>query len=168
MAPVGLDGQVLFSTDRDSEPQVGKRRRPAWDATLFRPAFAALDGKPVKVTDPRWWATETRERLAAGAALLGVAKDLPASEADAIAFRLEVPRLMHRQAMRAYASARGRTARGAVLVGLLDALGSDACLLDRILAAGARGGSWGTVTRWDAASGGLRGRVFPGRGAPSG
>jgi hypothetical protein len=55
-----------------------------------------------------------------------------------------------------------------VLVGVVDQLAADACLLDRILAAGVCAGCWGTVTRWDRASRGARGRVFPGRGAPAG
>jgi hypothetical protein len=73
-----------------------------------------------------------------------------------------------REAADAYAHARGRVARGRVLVGVLDQLGADACLLDRILAAGAYSGCWGMVTRWDRASRGTRGQVFPGRGAPAG
>jgi hypothetical protein len=58
---------------------------------------------------------------------------LAAPDADAIAFRLEVPRLVLRQAADAYAHARGRAARGRVLVGVVDQLGADACPLDRIL-----------------------------------
>ena len=80
----------------------------------------------------------------------------------------DVPRLVLREAADAYADARGRAARGRVLVGVLDQLGADACLLDRILAAGVYAGCWGTVTRWDRASRGVRGQVFPGRGAPAG
>jgi hypothetical protein len=122
----------------------------------------------VKLTDQRWWATQTPERVAQSAELLGVHPRLPVPDADAIAFRLEVPRLVLRQATDDYAHARGRAARGCVLVGVLDQLGADACLLDRILAAGVCAGCWGTVTRWDPASRCARGRVFPGRGAPAG
>lgn len=165
VAPVGLDGELLCSTER--EPQVGGTRQPAWRGTLFGPAFAALHEATVKITDPRWWATEAPERLAQGATLLGVHPDLSVPTADAIAFRLEIPRLVLRQAADAYACARGRAARGHVLVGVLGELG-DRCLLDRVLAAGACAGCWGTVTRWDAASGGARGRVFTGCGAPAG
>lgn len=164
VAPVGLDGELLRSTD--GEPQtVGSR--PAWSTTLFGSAFAALHASTVKLTDPRWWATEAPERLAQGAAILGVHPALSMQAADAIAFRLEIPRLVLRQAADAYAHARGRAARGRVLVGVLGELG-DACLLDRVLAAGACAGCWGTVTRWDAVSRGARGRVFPGRGAAAG
>lgn len=166
VAPVALDGQVLFSTE--SEPAAGDRRSPAWRATQLGAAFAAIDDPTVKLTDQRWWATQTPERLAHSAALLGVHPGLPVPDADAIAFRLEVPRLVLRQAADDYVHARGRAARGQVLVGVLDQLGADACLLDRILAAGACAGCWGTVTRWDRASRGARGRVFPGRGAPAG
>jgi hypothetical protein len=165
VAPVGLDGELLCSTER--EPQVGGKRQPAWRGTLFGPAFAALHEATVKVTDPRWWATQAPERLAQGATLLGIHPDLSAQTADAIAYRLEIPRLVLRQATDAYACARGRAARGHVLVGVLGELG-DRCLLDRVLAAGACAGCWGTVTRWDAASGGARGRVFAGCGAPAG
>jgi len=165
VAPVGLDGEVVFSTER--EPQAADERLPAWRTTLFESAFAAIYETPVKLTDPRWWATESPERLARGAAIVGVHPDLTVQEADAIAFRLEIPRLVLRQAADAYASVRGRAARGRVLVDVLDQLG-DHCLLDRLLAAGACAGCWGTVTRWDAASEGVRGRVFPGRGAPAG
>ena len=98
---------------------------------------------------------------------MGVHPDLSVQEADAIAFRLEIPRLVLRQAADTYERGRGRAARGRVIVDVLGQLG-DHCLLDRLLAAGARAGCWGTVTRWDAASGGARGRVFPGRGAPAG
>jgi hypothetical protein len=166
VAPVGLDGQVLFSTE--SEPTAGDRRPPAWRATQFGAAFAAIDDPTIKLTDRRWWATQTPERLTQSAALLGVHPELAVPDADAIAFRLEIPRLVLRQAADAYADARGRVARGQVLVGVLDQLGADACLLDRILAAGVCAGCWGTVTRWDRASWGARGRVFPGRGAPAG
>ena len=166
VAPVALDGQVLFSPE--SEPAAGDRRSPAWRATQLGAAFAASDGPTVKLTDPRWWATQTPERLAQSAALLGVHPELPVADADAIAFRLEIPRLVLRQAADDYAHARGRAARGRVLVGVLEQLGADACLLDRILAAGACAGCWGTVTRWERASRGVRGRVFPGRGAPAG
>jgi hypothetical protein len=165
VAPVGLDGQVVFAAD--SEPDVGEKPRPAWRATQFESAFAAIHEQPVKVTDPRWWATEARDRLAHSATLLGVHPDLSAPDADAIAFRLEIPRLELRQAANAYERGHGRAARGRVLVGVLGRLG-DKCLLDRLLAAGACAGCWGTVTRWDGASGGASGRVFPGRGAPDG
>ncbi len=166
VAPVTLDGQVLFS--RESELAAGDRRSPAWRATQLGAAFAAIDDPTVKLTDRRWWATETPERLAQSAALLGVHPGLPVPDADAIAFRLEVPRLVLRQAADDYVQARGRAARGQVLIGVLDQLGADACLLDRILAAGVCAGCWGPGTRWDRASRGARGRVFPGRGAPAG
>ena len=166
VAPVGLDGQVLFSTER--APEAGVQRAPDWRATGFGSAFAAIHAPTVKLTDQRWWATQTAERLAQSAVLLGVHPALAESDADAIAFRLEIPRLVLRQATAEYARGRGRAARGRVLVGVLDQLGADACLLDRVLAAGACAGCWGTVTRWDAASRGARGRVFPGRGAPAG
>lgn len=165
IAPVGLDGELLRSTD--SEPQVDGKRPPAWSTTLFGPAFAAIHAPTVKLTDPRWWATEAPERLAQGAAILGVHPALSVQAADQIAFRLDIPRLTLRQAAAAYEHARGRAARGRVLVGVLGELG-DACLLDRVLAAGACAGCWGTVTRWDRASRGARGQVFPGRGAAAG
>jgi hypothetical protein len=165
IAPVGLDGELLRSTD--GEPQMDGQRPPAWSTTLFGFAFAAIHESMVKLTDPRWWATEAPERLAQGAAILGVHPALSVPAADAIAFRLEIPRLVLRQAAAAYAHARGRAARGRVLVGVLGELG-DTCLLDRVLAAGACAGCWGTVTRWDAASRGARGRVFPGSGTAAG
>ena len=165
VAPVGLDGQVVLSTDH--EPEAGAKLPPAWRATLFESAFAAIEEKTVKLTDSRWWATEAAERLAHGATLLGVHPGLSEEAADAIAFRLEIPRLVLRQAADAYERGRGRAARGRVLVGVLGQLG-DTCLLDRLLAAGACAGCWGTVTRWDVASRGARGRVFPGRGAAAG
>jgi hypothetical protein len=166
VAPVGLDGEVQWSTER--EPAAGDQRSPSWRATQLGAAFAALEEPTVKLTDRRWWATQAPERLAHSAALLGVHPQLAVPDADAIAFRLEIPRLVLRQAADDYARARGRAARGQVLVGVLDQLRADACLLDRVLAAGACAGCWGTVTRWDAASRGARGRVFPGRGAPAG
>ena len=165
IAPVGPDGELLRSTD--GAPQGNGKRPPAWSTTLFGSAFAALHAPTIKLTDPRWWATEAPERLAQGATILGVHPALSVQAADAIAFRLEIPRLVLRQAADAYEHARGRAARGGVLVGVLGELG-DACLLDRVLAAGACAGCWGTVTRWDAASRGARGRVFPGRGAAAG
>ena len=165
VAPVGLDGELLCSTER--EPQAGGKHQPAWRSTLFGAAFAALHEATVKVTDPRWWATEAPERLAQGATLLGIHPDLSVQTADAIAFRLEIPRLVLREAADAYACARGWAGRGHVLVGVLGELG-DRCLLDRVLAAGACAGCWGTVTRWDAASGGACGRVIAGCGAPAG
>jgi len=164
IAPVGLDGELLRATE--GEP-VGGKRPPAWSTTLFGSAFAAIHAPTIKLTDPRWWATEAPERLAQGAAILGVHPELSVQAADAIAFRLGIPRLVLRQAAGAYEHARGRAARGRVLVGVLGELG-DAYLLDRVLAAGACAGCWGTVTRWDAASRGARGRVFPGRGAAAG
>lgn len=164
IAPVGLDGELLRATEGEQE---GSKRPPAWSTTLFGSAFAAIHESTVKLTDPRWWATEAPERLAQGAAILGVHPGLSVEAADAIAFRLEIPRLVLRQAADVYAHARGRAARGRVLVGVLGELG-DTCLLDRVLAAGACAGCWGTVTRWDRASRGARGRVFPGRGAAAG
>jgi hypothetical protein len=167
VAPVALDGQVRFD---DRAPPTGEGRSPAWRATQLGAAFAAAEAPPIKLTDRRWWATQPPDRLAHSAVLLGVHPALSTPEADAIAFRLELPRLVLRQAAEAYARAPGRGARGGVLVGVLDPLGqdADACLLDRILAAGAYAGCWGTVTRWDRARRGARGRVFPGRGAPAG
>ena len=166
VAPVGLDGEVLFATE--SEPPADGKRSPDWRATRFGPAFAAIADPTIKVTDPRWWATEPPERLAQSAALLGVHPALSVPVADEIAFRLEIPRLVLRQATDEYACARGRADRGRVLVGVLAQLGADACLLDRVLAAGACAGCWGTVTRWDVAMWGARGRIFAGRGAPAG
>ena len=165
VAPVGLDGELQRATD--GELQVCGQHQPAWSTTLFGAAFAAVHEPTVKLTDPRWWATESPEQLAQGAAILGVHPELSVQTADAIAFRLEIPRLVLRQAASAYERARGRAARGRVLVAVLGELG-DACLLDRVLAAGACAGCWGNVTRWDVASGGARGRVFPGRGAAAG
>jgi hypothetical protein len=144
VAPVGLDDEVLFSTE--SEPLIDGKRSPAWRATWFGPVFAAIHDPTVKLTDPRWWATETPEGLPPKrrvAALLGVHPARSVPEADAIAFRLEIPRLVLRQATDEYARARGRADRGRVLVGVLDQLGTDACLLDRVLAAGACAGCWG-------------------------
>jgi hypothetical protein len=166
VAPVTLDGQVVLSTQ--GEPAAGARRSPAWRATPLGAAFAAIEDPAVKVTDRRWWATQTPERLARSAALLGIHPGLSVPDAEAIAFRLDVPRLVLREAADAYAHARGRAGRGRVLIGVLGQLGADACLLDRILAAGVYAGCWGTVTRWDRASRGVRGQVFPGRGAPAG
>ena len=51
-----------------------------------------------------------------------------------------LPRLVLRQAADEYARARGRADRGRVLVGVLAQLGANACLLDRVLAAGACAG----------------------------
>jgi hypothetical protein len=159
VAPVGLDGERVYSTEH--EPQVGNERQPDWHDTLFGSVFAAIHESTIKLTDPRWWATQAPERLAQGAAILGVHPELSVQAADAIAFRLEIPRLVLRQAAGEYERAHGRAARGRVLAGVLGELG-DACLLDRVLATGACAGCWGTVTRWDGASGGARGRVFPG------
>jgi hypothetical protein len=167
VAPVGVDGQVLFAPEDPSQAGNDKRH-VAWHATLFGPAFTAITGETVKVTDPRWWATQTPERLAQGAVLLGIHPELSVQDADAIALRLEIPRLVLKQAAREYKNARGRAARGHVVVGVLDDLGSDACVLDRVLRAGACAGCWGAVTRWDAAREGVCGRVFPGRGAAAG
>jgi len=167
VAPVAFDGQVVFSTEREPESEAGDKPRPAWRATQFASAFAAIHEQRVKLTDPRWWATEAQDQLAHGATLLGIHPELSAPDADAISFRLEIPRLELRQAAAAYERGRGRAARGRVLVGVLGRLG-ETRLLDRVLAAGASAGCWGTVTRWDAASGGASGRVFPGRGAPAG
>jgi hypothetical protein len=164
VAPVGLDGELLRATEGE---QMGGKRQPAWSTTLFGSAFAAIHAPTIKLTDSRWWATVPPERLAQGAAILGVHPALSVRAADEIAFRLEIPRVVLRQAAGAYERARGRAARGGVLVGVLGELG-DTCLLDRVLAAGACAGCWGTVTRWDVASRGARGPVFPGRGAAAG
>lgn len=166
VAPVGLDGEVRWSTQ--CEAAAGAPRAPDWRPTQFGAAFTAVEASPVKLTDRRWWATQAPEPLARSATLLGVHPALAEPAANAIAFRLEIPRLVLRQAAAEYADGRGRAARGRVLVGVLGQLRADACLLDRVLAAGACAGCWGTVTRWDAASRGARGRVFPGRGAPAG
>jgi len=150
VAPVGLDGEVLFSTE--SEPLADSKRSSAWRATQFGPALAAIADPTVKLTDPRWWVTETPARLAQSAALLGVHPVLLVPVADEIAFRLEIPRLVLRQAADKYARARARADRGRVLVGVLAQLGADACLLDRVLAAGTCAGCWRTVMPWDVAN----------------
>src|SRR5262249_23670028 len=131
IAPVTLDGQVVLLTQ--GEPTAGDRRSPAWRATRLGAAFAAIDAPAVKPPDRRWWATQTPERLGRSAALLGIHPGLSVPDAKAIAFRLDVPRLVLREAADAYAHACGRAGRGRVLVGVLDQLGADACLLDRIL-----------------------------------
>jgi len=95
VAPVTLDGQVVLSTQ--SEPTDSDRRSPAWRATQLGVAFAAVDDPTVKLTDRRWWAIQTPERLARTAALLGIHPGLSVPDAEAIAFRLEVPRLVLRQ-----------------------------------------------------------------------
>ncbi len=125
IAPVGLDGELLRATEGE---RVDGKRPPAWSTTLFGSAFAAIHASTVKLTDPRWWATEAPERLAQGAAILGVHPALSVEAADAIAFRLEIPRLVLRQAADAYAHARGRAARGRVLVGVLGELATLAVL----------------------------------------
>ncbi len=85
---------------------------------------SAVMAGQIKLTDPRWWAAQTPERLPQSAALLGVHPELSEQAADAIAFRLAIPRLVLREATADYARARGRAARGRVLVGVLDQLGS--------------------------------------------
>jgi hypothetical protein len=62
VAPVTLDGEVVLSTQ--CEPTAGDRRSPAWRATQLGAAFAAVDDPTVKLTDRRWWMTQTPERLA--------------------------------------------------------------------------------------------------------
>jgi hypothetical protein len=111
--------------------RLGDRRSPAWRATQLGAAFAAIDAPTVKLTDRRWWAAQTPERLARTAALLSIHPGQSAPDAEAIAFRLDVPRLVLQDAADAYAHALGRAARGRVLVGVLDQLGADGCLLDR-------------------------------------
>lgn len=82
VAPVTLDGQVVLSTQR--EPAAADRRSPAWRATQLGAAFAALGDPAVKLTDRRWWATQTPERLARSATLLGIHPGLAVPDADAI------------------------------------------------------------------------------------
>jgi hypothetical protein len=67
---VTLDGQVVVATR--SEPAAGARRSPTWRATRLGAAFTAIDGPTVKLTDRRWWATQTPERLGRSATLLGI------------------------------------------------------------------------------------------------
>jgi hypothetical protein len=117
VAPVGLDGELVRSTE--SEPREDRKRQPDWRETLFGPAFAAIHESTIKLTDPRWWATEAPDRLAQGAAILGIHPELSVQAADVIAFRLEIPRLVLRQAAEAYERVRGRAARGRVLVEVL-------------------------------------------------
>lgn len=109
VALVTLDGQVVLSTQ--SEPAAGERRSPAWRAKRLGAAFAAIDDPTVKLTDRRWWATQTPERLGRSAALLGSHPGLSVPNAEAIAFRLDVPRLVLREAADAYVHARGRAGR---------------------------------------------------------
>jgi hypothetical protein len=94
VAPVGLDGRVIFSTEIEVR---GDAAQPAWETTAtLGPAFAAMGGETVKITDPRWWATAVPERLGTGARLLGVDPELSDADGDAIALRLGIPRLVHR------------------------------------------------------------------------
>ena len=118
IAPVGLDGELLRSTD--GEPQVDGKRPPAWSTTLFGSAFTAIHAATVKLTDPRWWATEAPERLAQSAAILGVHPELSVRTADAVAFRLEklaeclgvgLSQLMRIRALECWARHRHRRAR---------------------------------------------------------
>jgi hypothetical protein len=61
VAPVTLDGQVVLSTQ--GAPAAGDRRSPAWFAAQLGTAFATIGDPTVKVTDWRWWAAQTPERL---------------------------------------------------------------------------------------------------------
>ena len=166
VAPVAPDGQVLFS----AEPEAGaaSAQPPAWRITQFAAAFTAVETAPVKLTDPRWWATPAPARLTQSALLLGVHPTLAVADADALAFRLAIPGLVLRQARADYAAACGPAGRGQILVDLLRELAPAPCVLDRVLEAGAYAGCWGPVTRWSAAAWGAQGQVFPGRGAPAG
>ena len=111
VAPVTLDGQVVLATEGESG--AGDRRSPAWRGTRLGAAFAAISAPTVKLTDRRWWATQIPERLGWSAALLGIHPGLAAPDAEAIAFRLDVPRLVLQEAADAYAHARGRAGRAA-------------------------------------------------------
>ena len=155
IAPVGLDGQVLFPTER--EPQASGKRAPVWRTTQFGPAFAAIHDPTVKLTDRRWWATQTPERLAQSARLLGV-HPIPVQEAERSRSGSRSTAVL-RQAEDEYAGARApppgpgdgrrfgpaRRRKRACSI----ACGSGVCA-----------GCWRTVTRWDVASRGARGRVF--------
>jgi hypothetical protein len=124
VAPVTLDGQVVLSSEREPPPAIGDHRHGAPRSSERRSRRSTTRWS--SSTDRRWLATQTPERLARSAALLGLHPGLTAPEAQAIAFRLELPRLVLRQAADAYA--RARVACGQVLVDVLDQLGADACL----------------------------------------
>jgi hypothetical protein len=63
-------------------------------ATQLEAAFAPIDDPTVKCMIRRWWVAQPPERLALRAALLGVHPELAVPDPYAIAFRLEIPRLV--------------------------------------------------------------------------
>jgi hypothetical protein len=161
-APVSADGEVLWSGEAGA---VTLR----WEPTLFAPAFApAPDAASATVDRRGWHFTEPAERLGVAAAVLGLDVPLPDRVGEALAARLDLPRLTLRQAAAEYRVASGRAARAGVIRAVLARLRPDGCLLDRLLGAGALAACWGTVVRWDEGPAGARCRVFPGRGTPAG
>lgn len=158
IAPVGADG----------EPLCGERLDP-WRSTLFVAALDAASGRAWTRTASAGSRWETQlDYLDRGAGLVGLRPGLEASVGERIACALDVPRLVQMEAARRYQAARGYRARGSAVVAILECLRSERCLCDRLLAAGALGGCWGTVTRWDPGRAFARASVFGAAGTPRG
>ncbi len=161
VAPVSPDGELLTSRG-ESQPS-----RLAWTSTVVAPAFESVD-RPIKrppVADsPSWHFTEPADRLPPAAAVLGLGLPLPERVAEALAREIDLPRLTLLDATRRYGRARGPAQRAGVLRGVFEQLRPDRCLLDRLLAAGALAGRWGTALHWDVGLDGARCRRIPGRG----
>ncbi len=158
LAPVTTDGEVVVTVTDESGPA-----RPDWGSTIFGAVQDAAAGRAWAREDAigkPLWQTQLRY-LAEGARLLGLAASLAPSVGEAVATRLEVPRLLHLEAVRAYELAAGYQERGRAICSVLDRLHPGPCLVDRLLACGAQVGMWDRVVRWDATASGAGCRVFP-------
>jgi hypothetical protein len=144
----------------DAIPARLSLRRLIWSATLFGAALDAAAGKawprdtayqPASDFDsppPALWDTQ-RRRLAEAARILAIAPAPPPAVGDQCALVLGVPRLALLSAAAAWREARGFVARGRIICSVLERVAPDRRLLNRLLGAGALGGCWGSVSRWD-------------------
>ena len=144
VAPYSRSGELLLDDETG---------RPPWGSTLFAAAVDAANGErwaSESSPDDVWRYRTQGCRLRPTARLVGVHPELDQGERERIATRLAVPTMTVLAGARAWDSS--WEMRGAAIVSVVEAIPIQATLLDRILAAGAIGGLWGTrrPQRWDA------------------
>lgn len=163
IAPVAVDGGALRGE--------GGEVLDAYASTAFAAAVDAAAGRAwSREEGGPWWSVQGRQ-LVRLMRWVGVAVDLGDRVRARLAAALGVAQLVLLDAVARIVEAPGYRRRGQAVASVLEALGRDASVADRLVVAGYEAGLWPRPLRWDPVAARLRALPFrarPARGPPPG
>lgn len=180
VAPVTPDGQVLrvpapvgHAQGGDCAAGIASGVIALWQETRYAAIADAACGKAWRRASPGpYWSLqlERLDELAELLTLVSLASDSDKQRGQA-SRALGIPELSLRDSAKTYLRSKGFRARGQHLLGELAKIPPTGSLLERVLAAGAAAGLWGTVHFWSGPpvhKGVPSRRLLPGLGLPDG